>query len=134
MKFSSKNSNFQILHLNINSIINKLYEVNELLNMRKFDIVCFTECKLDDSIPNSFYNNNYYTKIRLDRNRHGGGLMIFIKNGIKKLRVLFHNNLELIYFQLLVNSEKLNFVYCYRQPALNEIQFLDNLEDFIHKP
>ncbi|CAF1085067.1 unnamed protein product [Brachionus calyciflorus] len=100
--------------------------------MRKFDIVCFSECKLDDSIPNSFYNNSHYTKIRLDRNRHGGGLMIFIKNGIKKTRIVFHNNLELIYFQFLVNSEKLNFVYCYRPPTLNEIKFLDELEDFIH--
>lgn len=74
--------------------MNKLYEVDDLLNMCKFDIVCFTECKLDDSIPNSFYKNAFYTKIRLDRNRHGGCVIVFIKNGIKTSRTLLINDIE----------------------------------------
>ncbi|CAF1091926.1 unnamed protein product, partial [Brachionus calyciflorus] len=125
-------SNFKIMHLNINSILNNLFEVDQLLNMRKFDIMCFSECKLDEFIPNSFYNNKYYSKVRLDRNRHGGGLIVFIKNSIKKNRIFLHNELELIYFQLTVNSQKLNFLYCYRAPSLNECKYLDKLEDFIH--
>ncbi|CAF1057506.1 unnamed protein product [Brachionus calyciflorus] len=73
-----------------------------------FDIVCFSETKLDDSIPNSFYKNDFYFKLRLDRSRHGGGLTIQSK------------------------SNKLNFVYSYRAPNLKEQLFLDKLDDFIH--
>ena len=109
-----------------------MYEVDQILNMRSFDVVYFAESKLDDSIPNSFYNNSHYTKARLDRNRHGGGLIVFIKNGIKKTRVMLHPEMELIYFQLVINSQKLNFVYSYRAPYLNESIYLDKLEDFLH--
>ena len=109
------------MHLNVNSILNNLYEVNEILNTRLFDVACFCETKLDDSIPNSFFNNNFYTKIRFDRNRHGGGLIVFIKNGIKIKRIFLHNQIELVYFQIEIKSQKFNFVYCYRSPCLKEL-------------
>lgn len=48
------NTNFQIMHLNINSVLNNLFELDQILNMRKFDIVGFSGCKLDDSITNLF--------------------------------------------------------------------------------
>lgn len=129
--FSNGDSNFKVLHLNINSILGNLYEVDEILNTCHFDIACFSETKLDDSIPNSFLINNFYTRIRLDRNRHGGGLIIFIKNGIKIKRTFFHKEIELIYFQLEIKNQKFNFIYCYRSPCLKETQYLDKLEDFL---
>ena len=97
-----------------------------------FDIVCFSETKLDDSIPNSFYKNDYYFKLRLDRSRHGGGLIVFIKNSIKVTKSIFLDKMELIYFQIHSKRNKLNFVYSYRAPNLKEQVFLDKLDDFIH--
>ncbi|CAF0989180.1 unnamed protein product [Brachionus calyciflorus] len=90
------------------------------------------ETKLDELIPNSFYNNNFYSKIRLDRSRHGGGLMVFIKNGIVCTKTLLLDETELIYFQIKIKSLKYNFVYCYRAPNIKEQFFLDKLDDFIH--
>ena len=37
------------------------------------------ETKLDNLIPNSFYKNVNYNILRLDRNRHGGGILVFIR-------------------------------------------------------
>ena len=124
--------NFQILHLNINSIQNNLQEIDEILNSKNFDLLFFSETKLDDSIPNSFYNNKYYKKIRLDRNRHGGGLIIFVKNSLSISRSLLLEKSELIYLQIKIKTVKYNFIHCYRSPVLNENIFLERLEDFIH--
>ena len=67
----------------------------------------------------------------MDRNRHGGGLVIFVKNGLIVTKSIFHDSIELIYVQLKINAQFINFVYCYRSPCLNELSYLDKLEDFI---
>ncbi|RMZ97515.1 RNA-directed DNA polymerase from mobile element jockey-like, partial [Brachionus plicatilis] len=132
LRFGKNSTNFQLIHLNINSILNHIIEVHDMLSTQVFDVVLFSETKLDDTIPNSFYKNDHYFKIRLDRTRHGGGLLVFIKNNlvVKKSNLL--EDLELIYFQLQVRSQKLNFVYTYRAPSMHEQLFLDKLDDFIH--
>ncbi len=73
---------FTFAHLNINSILPKLVEVNEILD-KKYDLVSFNETKLDNLIPNNFYVNDDYQMIRRDRNRHGGGLLVFIREEYK---------------------------------------------------
>ncbi|CAF0837588.1 unnamed protein product [Brachionus calyciflorus] len=90
------------------------------------------EINLDDSYPNSFYKNDYYYKIRLDRSRHGGGLIVFIRNSLILTKTSFAGNLELISFQIRLNKQLYNFVYPYRAPNLNESIFFDQLEDFLH--
>ncbi len=72
-------NNFTILHLNINSIYKKIDELDRLIK-HNLDIITLNETKLDDSIPNTFYNNISYNQIRSDRNRNGGGMLILIKN------------------------------------------------------
>ena len=44
------------------------------------DIVCITESWLDGSIENSEIFIQGYIAHRLDRNKHGGGLLIYVKN------------------------------------------------------
>ncbi|CAF0861672.1 unnamed protein product, partial [Brachionus calyciflorus] len=127
-----KHPKFQILHLNINSILNHLVDVDEILSSKLFDLVFFCETKLDDLIPNSFYNHDLYFKIRLDRSRHGGGLVVFIKNSLVVTKSILLDKLELIYFQIRLKNQKYNFVNSYRSPSVNEELFLDKLDDFIH--
>ncbi|CAF1009815.1 unnamed protein product [Brachionus calyciflorus] len=103
-----------------------------MLNTKLFDILLLSETKLDDSIPNSFYKNDHYIKIRLDRTRHGGGLLIFIKNNINVTKSILLEKMELIYFQIQLKNQKLNFVYSYRAPNLKEQYFFEKLDDFIH--
>ena len=91
-----------------------------------------SETKLDDSVPNSFYTNTQYQKLRLDRDTKSGGLVIFIKNGLTITKSKLFNNIELIYFQVKVLSQTYNFIYCYRRPVSNEKEFLDHLESVIH--
>ena len=69
-------------HININSLRNKFEEVTNLLS-GKLDIMGISETKLDDSFPtNQFIINDFPDPYRFDRNRFGGGLMVYIKNNI----------------------------------------------------
>jgi len=46
-------------------------------------VVCLTETWLDNSIDNvTVQLNGYADSFRLDRNRHGGGVLAYVKNDI----------------------------------------------------
>ena len=82
--------NFSILSLNINSFCKKIIEVNEILNTRLIDLCVFQESRLDSTIPLSFFQNSNYKSFRCDRNKAGGGTILFVKkeNSIVKFKRL----------------------------------------------
>ena len=69
-------------HLNINSIRNKFKLFSSLIG-GEIDILMISETKLDTTFPtNQFFIQGYSTVYRLDRNDKGGGIMLFVKDGI----------------------------------------------------
>ena len=66
--------NLIIGHLNINSIRNKFLDFKELI-LSDTDICLISETKLDDSFPD-------HKKFRKDRNKFGGGLILFVKEHV----------------------------------------------------
>ena len=74
-----KNSNRIIMaHLNINSIRNKFEMLKEVVGT-KIDILLISETKLDDTFPlNQFVLEVFTPPCKLDRAKHGGGLMLFV--------------------------------------------------------
>ena len=72
---------FSFLHLNFNSVFNKVHELDEILNLCRVDIFSINESKLGESVPNSWYSNKFYKCLRLDRiENNGGGILVFIRN------------------------------------------------------
>ena len=61
-KFSNSNSNFQILHLNINSLQNHIYEVNQILNTRKFDLIVLVKRSWMSQYQTRFIITTFITK------------------------------------------------------------------------
>ena len=46
-------------------------------------VLMITETKLDDSFPEQqFHIEDFNIPSRLDRNRHGGGLLLYVHNNI----------------------------------------------------
>ena len=90
------------------------------------------ETKIDESIQHTFFANPNYKIIRHDRNKAGGGIIVFIRQEYKVIKTVLLNNIEAIYYQLLINSTTVNFISCYKAPVINDISFLDSLEDFIY--
>ena len=68
---------------NARSIVNKVLDLQVMINSSDLDIVIITETYLDSCILDSeIINTNKYTIFRHDRNRHGGGVMIIVRDGI----------------------------------------------------
>ena len=82
-----KNINRLIIgNLNINSIPNKFDQLKILIK-DKVDILLITETKLDSSFPeNQFLIPGFSKPFRKDRNRHGGGLLLYIREDIPAQR------------------------------------------------
>ena len=98
--------------LNINSLRNKFEQLSTMIN-GNIDIFMISETKLDETFPAAqFYLQGFCDPYRFDRNRNGGGIMLYIREDIpsrlieKKLR----NNSE--YFFVEINLRKKKWLLC----------------------
>ena len=74
--------NIIIAHQNINSLPNKFDSLVHIIDS-SLDILVLTETKLDDTFPeNQFLINGFKKPYRKDRNRFGGGVMIYVRDDI----------------------------------------------------
>ena len=89
--------------LNINSIRNKYKQLKETV-LKYIYILVVTEAKLDENFLESLFLMDGFPKpYRLDRNKNGGGIMIFIRHTIlSKIleKHIFLNDVESIFVQL----------------------------------
>ena len=108
--------NVIIGQLNINSLRNKFNDLVELIH-GNIDILVITETKLDDTFPEKqFLISGYKKPYRLDRNMHGGGIMIFVREDIPSDILLKHNlheNVEAIFVEINLRKNKLLLVGTY---------------------
>ena len=74
------------------------------------DFLVVTESKLDDTYPpDQFQIEGFSKPIRLDRNRNGGGLIIFVRDGLpcKELKPRkLYPDLECTFFELRIRQCK----------------------------
>ena len=69
-----------IASLNVNSLLLHVDEIRMLVKELGIHILALNETKLDKSIDDSLVNIEGYTIIRHDRDRHGGGVAIYLKD------------------------------------------------------
>ena len=66
-------------HLNINSLRNKFDPFSEQ-SKGLIDILMVSETKLDDSFPEGqFLIDGFHSPFRFDRNKNGGGIMLYVR-------------------------------------------------------
>ena len=115
----------------INSISPKFDEF-KLMISGYFDVIIVTETKLDDSFPKAqFCIDGFSIPYRLDRNRNGGGLMIYVRDDIPSKMLTKHNlpeDIEAAFIEL--NFRKCKWLLCatYRAPSQNHNYFFDNID------
>ena len=69
-------------HININSLKNKFELLIEMVG-DKVDLLMISETKLYFSFPNAQFCMTSYSKpYRLDRNRKGGGIILYLRKDI----------------------------------------------------
>ena len=69
-----------ILYYNARSLLPKLDELSAIAEVERPDVICIVESWLSAEILNCEVSIESYEILRLDRNRHGGGLVMYIHN------------------------------------------------------
>ena len=89
-----------------------------------FDILIITETKLDDTYPIlQFHIDGYSMPYRLERNRNGGGVIIYVREDIpsKVLRKpLFPNDIEGIFVEIIFRKSKWLLCGAYHPPSQSD--------------
>ncbi|CAF1134063.1 unnamed protein product, partial [Brachionus calyciflorus] len=128
---------FNILHLNINSVINKGFELQKILNEANYDIVLISETKLTSSRPikqfqNSKYNELFYNRPNNEFGLLGGGLLVYIKNGLKITKQKISSTLfEYIFIQVDIHGVLVNLILSYKPPNQKNELYLEELDNLI---
>ena len=127
-----------IASLNVNSLLLHIDEIRMLVNELGIHILALNETKLDKSIDDSLVGIEGYTLKRCDRDRHGGGVAIYIKDTLldkcTMREDLPKSNLELVCIEIkLVRAAPFFVLAWYRPPNVSDgfdqmeecLQFLD---------
>ena len=121
-------------NINVNSIRNKFEQLKELI-LKYVDVLIITETKLDDTFPSAqFIIEGFSEPFRRDRNRNGGGVMIYVRHGIP-CRLLtkhkFASDMEILFLEL--NFRKCKWLLCgtYRPPSQLKDYYFNNLDKAI---
>ena len=113
----------KIAHLNINGLLSKLDFLKIMLQKSKFDVFAISESKLDANIHNNEIKIDGYNLYRLDRNRHGGGVLFYVNEQLEShpLKHLTDLNIESIWIKVCLKKSKPIFLsVVYRPPASND--------------
>ena len=78
--FEKKGLHF--IHFNINSLLDKIDQLRSIADKHKPSIIGITDSKIDNTVTDTEIDIQGYTPIRNDRTRHGGGVVVYIKEGI----------------------------------------------------
>ena len=104
----TKNPNRIVLaHFNIKSLRNKFDILTNKVS-GNVDVMVISETKLDDSFPESqFKIPGYSSPFRLDWDKNGGGIMVFVQEDITAKFLLFEDKpIEALFIELYFRKEK----------------------------
>lgn len=100
---AKQKTGLKLVHLNAQSLNNKLDEFQHIFLSSGIDIICVSETWFHCSINDSVYNLPGYKLFRADRESFAGGTCIYIRNGIKstvKIKSAFGNPIEYLFIEL----------------------------------
>jgi hypothetical protein len=109
----------------------KFKEFESYVASYDFDIIGITETWLGESIDSeSITLKHFLTPIRKDRNRHGGGICVYIDEDFPANRVLElePDTIEAICIEYFINKKKHLLCYAYRAPDFDIVDFLLGIE------
>ena len=67
----------------MNSVCNKIVDLQIIIQSIPLDYHLLSETKLDESFPNGEFNlDGYKIRVRRDRDKNGGDLIVFVRRGL----------------------------------------------------
>ena len=121
-----------ILYANCRSLLPKLDHLKVLVSVNTPHIISICETWLDDSISNDELHINGYSLTRRDRDRHGGGVAVYIHESITMSVRLIHPRIELLLVDLKLTWKTITCGLYYRPPS-SDSSNLDELESTLEE-
>ena len=122
---------FSILYFNARSLLPKLDELRTVCLTHLFDIITVVETWLSaDILDNGLYIPGYRLQ-RRDRNRNGGGVLMYVHQILRFGLIQHKDDLELLLMECVVGQNKCTFGSFYRPPNLDLSQCLNKLHNAI---
>ena len=127
MYSTCKSDHFYVMYFNARSLLPKLDFLRALCVIHSPDCICIVESWLNSDILNNELYIDGYTVVRLDRNRHGGGVLFFIKS-VYSYNIIYNGSpdLELLIVSICTGLAPLTLALFYRPPSSSTV-VLDNL-------
>ena len=129
------NKGLVIANLNTNSLIKHIDEIRVFLAQHEIDILAINESKLDNSISDNEIRIAGYTACRKDRNRFGGGVVMYIRDNIpySQRNRLATDDLELACIEVKLPYNKSFLVATWYRPPSSQIDLFDEWALFLSK-
>ena len=116
--------------LNARSVLPKRFDIFAFICTFHIDILAVTEIFLDGTFGDGEICPGHYQMYHRDRSRHGGGVLIIVKEGIRAFLRDYLNSLcdELLFLEVSTTCGPMLFGVFYRPPAqgTNELIALSN--------
>lgn len=131
---SYENNLFSLFHLNIRSIQKNYDELTNLLSLIKFKYSCIilSETFLNKNNKNLYDLPGYKSFHLLRERQRGGGLSIFVREGvtvseIPDLRIV-NPTIEALGVTLQIKDTKINVISIYRPPNGSRLEFINTID------
>ena len=129
---TSNEGNLSVLYFNARSLVPKFDELCLIVEAHNPDIISIVESWLCADIPDDEISIPGYQVLRKDRNRHGGGVLMYIRNLFTAtvLSPHYSNNQEILPVEICFHNSKFCITVFYRPPNSPAFIF-DTLSNFL---
>ena len=120
---------FKVMHLNISSLLLHFDEFLHFVSDINIDIISLNETRLDESITNNSLSIPGYNIYRKDRNRNGGGALLYINDNLLSEYTDFNFVTETVWSAVKVRGKTIAIGSLYRPPSSTSQYFEAIIED-----
>lgn len=122
----TKNDQFNMLYLNINSIRNKLYDLEDIVSKNKSKIthlIAFTETRISDN-ETEFFNIPNYNSYYSNRSDGHGGAALFVHNSLDSNLIASGVKFKVNFVIVNIPILKTSIAIVYKKPTVSISEFL----------
>ena len=124
-------NNLRILYYNARSLLPKFDELLISADSHQPDVICITESWLCSDIQDSEILIVGYQLLRHDRNRSGGGVLMYVAQHLVVKQLPSHPCLELLTVTLHYNNHRKCLSLFYRPPSSSAVEILSSLHSYL---
>ena len=114
-----------VLYYNARSIVSTFDKLNVTVRLKQPNIVCIVETWLSSDILDKEIHLPGYQLLRLDRNRHGGGILLYVHEMMSYKLLVRGGPFNLEFISISVTSSIIQSSFCmclfYRPPSSSVI-------------